>query len=345
MSIVIFFGDNDTTIADKAKMYNPAAYLLDTENYKNFLSSVSKNCVCYTSLSDLPKDLSIVVSILLTADTIIYSPPVTWSDQKKINLDNITNCIQGLTESLLIHISNIKKVIDIDLCIEQKYNIDLADERKTDNKQLWIAGCSISHGIGVDVHERYGSLLSQELDLPCSFLTCPSSSIQWAATQILQSDLRSGDILCWGITNFSRIPFYYENKLQHIFANYYKLNKNFYKILPIELLTSENTLFQNLQSIRTVTNFCEKLGVQLIMFNVLHDNHLNRTLKKEKYYYQFQYLLNKNYNTYQSHGLFVFDDLGNDNQHPGPITHQKFCKFLSQIIDTKSISHKNKLSS
>lgn len=337
MSVIIYFGDNDTTIANRAKMHDSNAYLIDCNNYKNFYLSRPQNCVCYTSLSDLPKDLSVVVSILSTADTIIYSPPETWSDQKKISLNNITNCIQGLTETILLHLSNFKKVINIDLCIEQKYNNILADERKTDSKQLWIAGCSVSHGVGVDLHERYGSLLSQELNLPCSFLTFSGSSIQWAANQILKSDLRSGDILCWGITNFSRIPFYYQNKLQHILAVYYELNKNFNKIFPIELLTNENTLFQNLESIRAVTNFCEKLKIQLIMFNALTDNQLNRVLRKEKYYYQFPYSLNKNFKTYEPYGLFVFDDLGNDNHHPGPITHQKYYKFLSQIIDTKSI--------
>lgn len=338
MSVVIFFGDNDLSIAENARECDPDAYLIDSSNYESFLIEKPNNCVCYTSLADLTKNLSNVVLLLSKADTVIYSPPKSWSDRKKIDYDNITNSLQGLTETLLLYLSSTVKIINLDLCLEQKYHSNLADKRKTDTKQLWIAGCSVSHGVGVNDSEKYGILLSEKLNLPCSFLTSPGSSIQWAATQILNSDLRAGDILCWGLTSFSRVPFYYQNKLQHIVSNYYDVNKNFNNVLPIELLASENTLFQNLELIRAVINFCDKIEVQLVMFDALIDHTLNRALKKEKHYYQFQYALNNNVGTHQSHGFFRSYDLGSDNQHPGPNTHQKYFKFLSQIIDTKSVS-------
>ena len=334
MSVIIYFGDNDVLLGRRAKAHDSNAFLIETSNCQNFLSS-EKDCVCYTSLADLPKDLSIVVSILLTANKIIYCPPKQWSDGKSLTNNTYTDCIQRLTENLLLYVSNYTNVENIELCFDQKYNNHISDTRKTNEKQLWIAGCSVSHGDGVTEQERYGATLSKKLDLPCSFLTKLGSSISWAANQILKSDIRNGDILCWGITSFSRVTFYCQDSLIHVTAQHYHDEKNFNKILPIDHLDNENNLYHTIESIREVINFCQKLKIQLVMFDAVRDPLLNRILRKEKYYYQYPYPLNKNYQSYNSHGLFVDHDLGSDNLHPGPISHQHYSNFLAHIIDTR----------
>lgn len=329
--IVIYFGDNDASIADQAKKKTVDAFLVDFSNYKEFLLS-NNDCVCYTSLADLPKNVEIAVSILAKADKIIYCPPEKWSDGKKLNFDTVHNCIQGLTETLLIYMSEYVEIENIDLCIEKKYLNPLVDGRKTDEKQLWIAGCSVSHGDGVKEEEKYGNLLSKKLNIPCSFLTKPGSSIRWAASQILKSDIRRNDIVCWGITTFARFPFYYNNRLEHLNSSWYIENKRLNKIFPIDMLDSENTLYQSVQAIDEVINFCEKIQAQLIMFDALSDHHLNRILKNKNNYHKFPWLLNKNVKNYESYGLFTFYDLGNDGEHPGIITHKKYSEFLAQLI-------------
>lgn len=335
MKTVIYFGDNDYSIADKAKLHDKNALLIDNSNYKDFLGSAVPEGVFYTSLSDLPKDLKIVSDILHKSDLIVYSPPTKWSDNKELDVLDVTNSIQGLSELLLLQVSCQVEVKNIELCYESKFSDKLADERKNLKPQLWISGCSVSHGEGVTVNERYGTLLGKKLQLDVSFLTAPGSSIEWAANQILKSDLRKGDILCWGLTNFSRLPYYTDTSLRHVNSGYYQMHKEFEKILPIKYICDKNRLFKALESIKTVINFCNKLEVNLIMFNALIDNQLYRLVNKEKCFYQYPYQLNKDFKTYDSHGLFVHHDLGSDNLHPGPVTHQHYSNFLAHIIDTR----------
>jgi len=339
MSKVIYFGDCNIELAEQAKAHRRDAFLVESSNYQEFLESRRHNLVCYTSLADLPKDISIVMEILLSADTIVYCPPEVWSDHKTITATNATDCIQGSSEILLLYLSDQVKVVNLNLCISQKYKNSIADTRKTNSKQIWIAGCSVSHGVGVKPTERYGSLVGDKLDLPCSFLTAPGSSIRWAANQILKSDIRSGDILCWGITTFRRIPYYYQDQLHHLHAlnALYQKNSAFNRIFPIDQLDDENNLFQCLESIRELINFCKKLDIQLVMFNAVIDDLLNRSLLNEQYYYQFKYLLNKNAKTYNTQGLFLYQDFGTDNLHPGPKTHQLYSNFLAKIITSTAV--------
>jgi hypothetical protein len=332
MKTIVYFGDNDESISSQARLSNPGASLIDCSNYTTFLSD-DIDGVFYTSLADLPEDLQIVYDILMKSDLVVYCPPKKWNDNKSIDNLNVGNSTQGLTESLLLQVSTSVEVKNIELCYESKYTNNLSDRRKSVEPQLWISGCSVSHGVGLLPNQRYGDLLSEKLQLKCSFLTAPGSSIEWASQQILKSDLKKGDIVCWGLTSYRRIPFYFNGKLHHVLANFYKINKEFNKILPIELIDNENRLFQALESIRSVINFCEKLQVTLIVFNALSGIELDRLLIKEKYFYQFPYQLNKDHTTYKSRGLQIFYDFASDNEHPGPLTHKKYSDFLAHIID------------
>jgi hypothetical protein len=43
--------------------------------------------------------------------------------------------------------------------------LNLADSRKTNSYQLWVAGCSFAHGIGIQRDQRFGQLLAEKLNL------------------------------------------------------------------------------------------------------------------------------------------------------------------------------------
>ena len=84
MTITLFVGDNNQELADFAKQHNPAAFLVNTSNYKFFLSTeYSKDITVYSSFSDLPKITStdaVFFEVLKKADNIFYHPPLKWSD-------------------------------------------------------------------------------------------------------------------------------------------------------------------------------------------------------------------------------------------------------------------------
>lgn len=320
--LTIFLGDVDESVAQLAAEFDASAWLLDHSNYKKFLiSERDHDDVIYTSLGDLPKDLEIVYLLLRQADTVIYCPPAQWSDNKSVNFTDPGDSIQGLTEIMLsllpshIEIKNFSPgVADLR---------PLTDKRKDSGPQLWSVGCSITHGIGVDPQQRYGQLLADELSMPCSFLTHPGSAIEWAADQILRSDIRSNDLVIWGLTHPERFTYVHDNQLVHVNADTYVHRPQFYKIVDPLTLCSQNTIYQQYYAIQHVINYCEKIKAQLILVELLHGGHaLSRVLKFYKNYVKIDY----EYSFKNSHMQTQFIDLGTDNRHPGPQQHLHYKK-------------------
>ena len=247
-TVSIFLGDCSEYLADLAKNHDPSAWLLDHSSLQAFQNLIHRSpLTVYTSLGDLSKDLYKVYEILKKADVIFYCPPDQWSDGKKFDILDPCSCMQGLTEVLLMLLP---KTIDIQgfagfSLVDYDPN-PLVDQRKKQNKQMWVAGCSISHGTGVGIKQRYGELLSNALGLESSFLTRPGSAIDWSADQILRSDIRSGDIVIWGITGWRRITYIHEHKLlPGINIRSYEEFPAHEKIVSVKQLFCSNTFYNH----------------------------------------------------------------------------------------------------
>lgn len=296
----------------------------------------SKNChnlqpgVYYLSLGDLP-GIKEFVETLSQADVIVYSPPETWSDSK----NDHESGMRRWTEFYLQFFNDKKLVISSKNLKKQNDFLKLVDHRQSHDPQLWIAGCSISHGIGVMPHERYGMILSKELKLPCSFLTQPGSSIIWAADQILRSDLRSGDILIWGLTSTNRLPYLLENKVVHVNINNYKnfLMEKKGMVISERLLDEDDLIYQCVTSVHRVLNFCGKIDVDVYFAGILvHDRLLPHLLSLPNYT-QFY-----GYPGIDPDNLFI--DIGSDGTHPGIQTHQWYAQTLLQKIKNRQANDK-----
>jgi hypothetical protein len=308
--ITILVGDITDYLAQEAIRLDPLAKLITQANSKNLTDGVY-----FTSLGDF-EDLYEFVKTLEQAQHLIYCPPDSWGDKKQTD-----SSMKFWTEYYLLYFLNKKQISGQDklpLMLEEKQiMLELADIRKTSTQQLWVAGCSVSHGVGVDSDQRYGQLLAQKLDLPVSFLTREGSSVQWAADQILRSDVRAGDIVVWGVTSFARMPFYRDRRILNINATYYDKNPKFNSTIPIERLDDDNMVYRNLASINAVINFCAKVKAQLFLFGLLVDIHaLKWTADLPNYT--------------QLYGCFGFDqglylDVGADHEHPGPNMHAWYC--------------------
>jgi hypothetical protein len=319
--ITILVGDVTEYLAQEAIQLDPQARLITQANCKNLIDGVY-----FASLGDF-ENLYEFVKTLEQAQHLIYCPPKSWSDEKQAD-----SRMKFWTEYYLLYFLNKKQISGQDklpLMLEEKQAmLGLADVRKTSTQQLWVAGCSVSHGVGVDSDQRYGQHLAQKLDLPVSFLTRGGSSVQWAADQILRSNIRVGDIVVWGVTSFARMPFYSDRRILNISATYYDQNRDFNSIIPIERLDDDNMAYNNLGHIHAVINFCAKSQAQLFLFGLLVDYYTLKWTADLPNYTQF-------------YGCFAFDqglylDLGTDDIHPGPRMHQWYCEQMFDIIQKKS---------
>lgn len=333
-AFTIFLGDTGSEVAVAARKHNNSAILLDHKNWQTVIANRTPSVV-YTALGDLPNDSQTIYKILDAADHIVYCAPQTWSDNKTVDPYNITDSIQGNTEWFLFLINNRKNnVSNFDLshvyCTEA---LQLKDTRKTHNRQLWLAGCSITHGIGVQSDQRYGEILAQQLNLPVCFLTTPGSSIPWAADQILRSDIRANDIVVWGITDENRFCYWQDNNtVGHINSAHRKWQPkiNFSHTILDKLLTDGNCFYQALIHVHQVVNFCKKINAHLLLFGIFESPTLSLNLATLDLYTHYH-----NPATYKDNRSKSFIDLGSDLSHPGPQQHQHYADFCIKELQQR----------
>jgi len=333
--LTIFLGDVFEDVGIKAKLHDPSAWLLHRDNLHQLeqLSQDSTNTV-YTSLGDLPKDLATTYNVLKKADVIFYTPPASWSDKKTLDIKEPTDSIHGLTEVLLLLLPTSVKVIGLEPFTPSQFDpIKLADIRKTSGKQMWSVGCSITHGIGVEKHERYGSLLADQLKMPCSFLTRPGSSIGWAADQILRSDIRSEDLVVWGLTGWPRITHVHEHQLLNgVTIISYEAWPEYQEIVSMDTLWSDQTFYHHFYSIQQVINYCDKINATLLLVGLMNHNYsLLGYLKSQTNFVQIHY----NIDYKDSHLCETYIDIGTDHSHPGPRQHLEYKNTILDFIKKK----------
>lgn len=317
---IIFFGDVGTYLANIAKQHDQNAFLLDSDNCDDFLRSDQSHWTAYTSLGDLPKDLSKVYDIFARADCIVYCPPTgKWSDQIDLDILEPNSSIHGLSETMLRLLPDSVKICGLPK--DWTHNpIQLADQRRTDQSQMWTVGCSISHGVAIDADQRFGALLAKELQIPCSFLTRPGAALDWAADQILRSDIRPGDTVVWGITAWCRLTYVHQHQLlKGINFGSFDYYTEYHDILNIDDLFSQQTFYKGIYAIQQVTNYCQKIGTKLFLVGIMTGNYaLLQFLQSQKNYIHIPYQIqSKNREI-----LETFVDLANDLVHPGPKQNQ-----------------------
>jgi hypothetical protein len=295
----VLIGDNTRYLSLLSTKKDPLAFLCTNDN----VDAVTSGTV-YFSLGDL--SIQNFHQLIKQADVVEYFPPTVWSSAE----------LEDYTLIQLNFLSHHKEIKNFKCTQYPIKSFLLADQRKTDNRQVWVVGCSLSHGVGVSESERYGHLISTKLGLPVSFLTCPGSSIPWAADQILRSDIRKDDIVIWGLTGCGRFSFVdEENYLYHV-TNSYNVSDEFKLLFKENFLVSNHLLQDAITKIAQVTQTLDRLAIKYILgVFPLNDK------QREK---QFLQHVSQNKNSlllYHHHGLI---DLGSDNSHPGP-KHHKWC--------------------
>jgi hypothetical protein len=164
------------------------------------------------------------------------------------------------------------------------------------------------------------------LELPYCDLADVATSISWSADQILRSDLKTGDIIVWGLTSINRKVYY--NKDQHLFVTAGALGelvepeKSYFS----KLLLDDNIAFEAVQAVKQVINVCTKLNCNLVIFA---HNHLSLSSHQN---------VLKDYLELESCYLHISnfcDTAPLSENHPGPQTNKKWSEEIFSFITTK----------
>jgi hypothetical protein len=302
MTITVYVGDVVEDLAIAACTSDASAKLIDSTNYQNLSTGTY-----YTSIGDLNR-LRHFGSILQQADNIFYIEPAEWSDVK----------IKYWTEDYLsaFFYAGNKVINGFQISKSNDYEdiLAISDTRKTNYRQLWIAGCSISHGVGVGVDQTFGKLLSDHLQIPVSFLTRSGSSIKWQADQILRSDLKKGDILVWGLTAINRASKWENSILSHCTISSTKDHN------ILQLLNSDQMIYDAVTAIHQVLNFCAKVDCKIILASLLAHG-------IEPYINNCSNFIGLEHHFGRDVGE-LYADLGTDGNHPGPLMHQYYAEEI-----------------
>lgn len=211
--------------------------------------------------------------------------------------------------------------------------------------KLWIVGCSISDGEGVLPSERWGALVSQHLNIDAQFLTEKGSSIEWAANQILQADIRPGDVVLWGLTSPNRYLYFNDlGRQQHILPSF-----NVNLGLSETRLTELNLAFKAVEYIKQTKNFLAKIDCKLFIGFMLPGlpEHKEIILKEFNNDHLFFIAFNKSHEknnltfcTSEEDALnrskLKFLDVGTDGIHPGPKQHMKYAEMFLNKLNMKT---------
>lgn len=310
--ITLFVGDNQEYLAVAAKQHDSNAVLIEHNNWFQVLQQEKTTTTFYTSLGDLPKidhEISVCWELLQLADVIHYIEPKVWSDATdKFNWSNQKNLLEYY---LYLQKKAGKQVLGLNI-EPYRYSsyLDLQAQRCSDQPLIWVAGCSVSHGIGVEPDERFGYLTGQHLQIPVCHLTRPGSSVEWAADQILRSDIRSTDTVIWGLTQEVRAPRAINGQIDS-WGNQ--------DLFDLDYLMDETRFYKAVTSVHQVINFCGKIGCQLFLLPLISSEKLIMALIHEHCLVALPYQAK-------------FVDYGTDNIHPGPKQHQIWADICVDLI-------------
>lgn len=242
---------------------------------------------------------------------------------ENINTTNDNNFSYGRLFNELIKHKNKVKNFDC----KKNFN-QIKNSRPSDDAVLWIAGCSITFGTGLLPDQNtWGNLLGKKLEMPKINLAKPGTSIFWSADQILRSDIKSGDIVVWGLTNGGRIEVSKNWKFDSATVkNYYALMDKSNQYWKLDYFDSQTQTLQIIHNILHVINFCEKIGARLYLANMLDTSWVGVAFHNLKNFID----LTHDLQIVESNVKFI--DVGSDNLHPGPLQHYQYFEKLYNLI-------------
>lgn len=303
---VLFVGNVDEGLAVAAKNFDADAVLITAEN----IDLLPTFGTAYISIGDHPLDKFLLCLDQAAELHYIESNQWEFSDTK------------STTERWLFYYSHRKPVHNLPKASKNEF-LNLSDNRKTDNSQIWVVGDDIAAGIGIEKEERFGELLSDKLTFPISYLVDQSVSIEWCSDQILRSDIKNTDKVVWMLPSVKNLT-YYDLQIQRAVALNYRSNHRLdVTQTDEEDIQNTNLIHMALSAIERVINSSRSIGYSLIISSPpVNDVNLETPLidylvcQKE---FVHCYLEKKEYTDL---------NFGGNGNHPGPLQHQQYAELF-----------------
>jgi len=291
--------------------------LVHQDNYQKIISS-NEVLNCHTSLDDMAHD-DVMNDIFLDADNIEL---INLSEDSSSDFYHY-----GVMIDMLCKIKH--KVKGLDWIKKISYNsFNKVIDRTVEQPVLWIAGCSVSAGDGVAIDERFGQLLSSELNLPEYNIAKSGASISCATDQLLRADINAGDKVILGLTNFARMDFseswkYKSRTIADYIQLHYKKDKN---LLVTEYTDYEWLIVKYIHSINQVINYCNKIRAELYLVNLLGCSWVHAVFESHDKYIDLSPMMERDYSRPK------YLDYGTDKLHPGPKQHKQYAENILNLI-------------
>jgi len=351
----IIVGDTSTELKNFAKSYDNNAVLWTEE--------CSMQQTTYVSLGDV--GVSNFLKILIDSDHIIYHN--TSSEWSSLELKQLTDNIiyllglygfhnkiscfpfdtfileKNLLYKHLLESDITNQILVQKICNFYKDNfLGLVAHRRSLDQQIWVSGCSYANGAHVDVSERYGSIVSKFFRVSTTNIACDASSIDFAADQIIRSEIRSGDIIIWGLTGPDRYTWFDTDRVANINGRHIHENvkSNTSKKFLNSMLIDDSRLYLSQRHIEQVQKVCDRIGCGLVL--IFHENLglSDHVLPMKSFLRQYPGFIDINKIMIEKFGTQLDKnynlDLGADHRHPGPITHSAWAEILINFIKSKS---------
>jgi len=299
--------------------------ILDKGNLDKVLNDPIINDYC-TSISDITTQN---LQKVCKASQVIHLVDIDLDTVSKQDFEGHDQYSYGRLFYELIKVKH--KVQNFDFI--NKFNLDrfnsLLGSRCTDDPVLWTLGCSFTIGEGVNFNERYGYLLGEKLNLPEITLSRSGASLSYAADQLLRSDVRSGDIVVWGLTTIQRFEISKDWELEPKTTVMYPSLPKHMRYWSLDFFDSTTNITLSIHKILQVMNFCSKIGAKLYLVNLLDEAWILPVLKD----YEFYLDLTKTFPIEEHLGTYL--DTGTDETHPGPLTHKWYAEQIYNFIKEK----------
>lgn len=292
--------------------------LINKKNAKELLSGAQK-INCHTSIEDLA--CWHLIDQIVDAATEVYIYDLNcnskFSNENFLSYGKLFNTLNKFKHKIKTPYATVS--ID-DIC-------NPLVKRNTQESVLWTAGCSITYGIGVSQNQRYGSIVADYFNTKELCLAGPGRSIEWAANQILMSDIQKNDLVIWGITNVARINVWNNWKSAgYSSAMIHKIPKHL-QYWSLDYYHSETNCMLALQAIKNVIHFCKKIQAKLYLVNLLDLSWVGLSLSELSNSID----LTKDL-LLDSNDVLQFIDLGVDKMHPGPNQHKQYAETIINFI-------------
>jgi len=187
---------------------------------------------------------------------------------------------------------------------------------------LWVFGCSHSEGTGLDNFDQcYSSILSKELRLSLASVTKPGSSIDWSLRHLQSAPIQPEDTVIWQITTPSRLTMCkaYDGSYQELQLKYADIHTN-------EFFTDTQIFYKHITSLNAGVRLLREIGASFAITSLDSGGELGQRCRMEYTKYP-EYCYLPGYNV----------DVGNDNLHFGPRSHQNLANGLLTHLENTHV--------